>query len=1011
MRCGVLLSGLLFFLLASTASATTLVVTTVADTVANDGECSLREAMLNVEAGNQSGSTDCPAGDPGGSVIEFSADLIGQTIVLSGQTLPIITRNLDIIGPDSGNPGGLTIDADDQSRHFRFQQAEQVTLSDLTLINGRGPINQPGGSVLIEEGASASFNRVHLLNNATFPTLGRGGAVGVINGAAHFSDSELANNQSVGHGGAVYASESVLSFEHSQVVGNSASASNPSNAQGGGIWLADGSLSFSNGMISDNTAAGPGGGVFAENSTLSVSNAHVSGNSTDTIGGGMALEAVALDITTTTISGNQAGSSTAGLRVGANSTGQIRNSTFSGNSSGGGGIALRVSNSSVDLIHVTVAFHETTQNQTVIWSESNVGGSDQLRVINSLLFGRCFAQPTSPIINIGSMASGPGCGSPALPEALFELAPLADNGGFAATHALGAGSVAIAQAGDCVQDWEVSEDQRGQARPGLAGRACDVGAYESTFAANVADLALSISPSVTDIQLGQPATFLIEVEQAGPQAAIDIEVAIDLPAGLSFNSASASSGAYDPGTGVWLVGALAAGESASLSLVATGQALGEQTLAAEVSASTPDPVPSNNAASATIEVWPVPGALVVTTLADQVLEDGACSLREAILQINDGEPSALNDCAPGNLFGYLNEIRFDPSLAEGIIALNGTALPVLATGMRIEGPLAEDARGITLDAGGQSRIFEAAGDHSVTLVGLTLTGGRVEGSGEHGGAVLIKEGVSLRMEHARIMNNEAAGSGSGGGAVAAVDSAIELFDCELGENNSVEGDGGAIHADNSNLNLIRCLLASNKAGVGRGGAVYADNESRFTYLENTTISNNLSGLDGGGLHVTGELYVTFSTLYNNVAGSGAMDLFVQKLQPVAFETLYIWHSLIVQELPGVGSCTVIGSILDRQSSLSTDAACLGVASSAADIGLQPLADNGGPTRTHALAPDSIAVNMGDPECSNYIWEGGLFHDQRNQQRPGIGSTTCDAGAYERQVIPVDQIFSDRFSSP
>ena len=42
-----------------------------------------------------------------------------------------------------------------------------------------------------------------------------------------------------------------------------------------------------------------------------------------------------------------------------------------------------------------------------------------------------------------------------------------------------------------------------------------------------------------------------------------------LPAGLTFVSATPSTGSYNSGTGVWTVGNLANGASASLSLVAT----------------------------------------------------------------------------------------------------------------------------------------------------------------------------------------------------------------------------------------------------------------------------------------------------------------------------------------------------------------------------------------------------------------------------------------------------------
>jgi hypothetical protein len=55
-----------------------------------------------------------------------------------------------------------------------------------------------------------------------------------------------------------------------------------------------------------------------------------------------------------------------------------------------------------------------------------------------------------------------------------------------------------------------------------------------------------------------------------------------------------------------------------------------------------------------------------------------------------------------------------------------------------------------------------------------------------------------------------------------------------------------------------------------------------------------------------------------------------------------------------------------------------------------LADNGGPTLTHALPPDSPAVDAG--VC------GTLLTDQRGESRPGQGSTRCDAGAFEAQGV-------------
>ena len=69
----------------------------------------------------------------------------------------------------------------------------------------------------------------------------------------------------------------------------------------------------------------------------------------------------------------------------------------------------------------------------------------------------------------------------------------------------------------------------------------------------------------------------------------------------------------------------------------------------------------------------------------------------------------------------------------------------------------------------------------------------------------------------------------------------------------------------------------------------------------------------------------------------------------------------------------------------------------ADPLLEPLAFNGGPTRTHAIPLGSPAVDTGDPQCP--------FADQRGFSRPlGRG---CDSGAFEAvdQTVPETRIDS------
>ncbi|NUN10954.1 MAG: carboxypeptidase regulatory-like domain-containing protein, partial [Ignavibacteriaceae bacterium] len=73
----------------------------------------------------------------------------------------------------------------------------------------------------------------------------------------------------------------------------------------------------------------------------------------------------------------------------------------------------------------------------------------------------------------------------------------------------------------------------------------------------------------TQVDCGQSVTYTITVTNNGPLAANAITVNDVLPAGLAFVSSSASQGAYDNNTGVWTVGTLANGGSATLTIGVT----------------------------------------------------------------------------------------------------------------------------------------------------------------------------------------------------------------------------------------------------------------------------------------------------------------------------------------------------------------------------------------------------------------------------------------------------------
>ena len=67
--------------------------------------------------------------------------------------------------------------------------------------------------------------------------------------------------------------------------------------------------------------------------------------------------------------------------------------------------------------------------------------------------------------------------------------------------------------------------------------------------------------------------------------------------------------------------------------------------------------------------------------------------------------------------------------------------------------------------------------------------------------------------------------------------------------------------------------------------------------------------------------------------------------------------------------------------------------SADDLKLEELADNEGPTKTHALGNGSVAIDqIPAVDCE-------VAEDQRGQPRPETGGTMCDVGAFEVQPAP------------
>ena len=113
---------------------------------------------------------------------------------------------------------------------------------------------------------------------------------------------------------------------------------------------------------------------------------------------------------------------------------------------------------------------------------------------------------------------------------------------------------------------------------------------------------LSVTKTVDDATpgLGQNVTFTITLNNAGPDDATNVTLSDTLPADMTLVSSTPSQGGYDTNTGIWTVGSVANGATASLQLVATVDTTGVKTNTAEVTAADQadlDSTPNNGVAA------------------------------------------------------------------------------------------------------------------------------------------------------------------------------------------------------------------------------------------------------------------------------------------------------------------------------------------------------------------------------------------------------------------------------
>lgn len=138
-----------------------------------------------------------------------------------------------------------------------------------------------------------------------------------------------------------------------------------------------------------------------------------------------------------------------------------------------------------------------------------------------------------------------------------------------------------------------------------------------------ADLGLTKIVNDASPREGDTITYTVTVQNTGPGPATVVQIMDQLPAGVTFVSATPSQGTYDPPSGDWFVGTLTAGSSATLTLQADVDAgTGGTTITNTATVdflSQIDPDPSDDIAS--VDIIPIGSPSLLVLKASATVED------------------------------------------------------------------------------------------------------------------------------------------------------------------------------------------------------------------------------------------------------------------------------------------------------------------------------------------------------------------------------------------------------
>jgi predicted outer membrane repeat protein len=309
-----------------------------------------------------------------------------------------------------------------------------------------------------------------------------------------------------------------------------------------------------------------------------------------------------------------------------------------------------------------------------------------------------------------------------------------------------------------------------------------------------------------------------------------------------------------------------------------------------------------------------------------------------------------------------------------IFASSLTLTNAAITGNEVTG--SGTVNGIPQGLGGGISVFNAG---QVMLTGGEVSGNTasVSGAGIFGtnAAKLTLIGTTLAENAAQVQGGGILWLGTGG---------ITVDRATFRANTAVSGGGGL--ASGGVLTVTNSTFQGNTTTSGNGGGIWSGIAANGT-ITNVTLSGNSAGL-GGGLAATGTATLRNLTIVDNTASDLGGGVGASGATGIIRLNSTLLSGNDDGGTPDNCNASTGGTLVSQGGNLSDDATCAVLtqpgdkANTAAGVNAT-LADNGGPTLTHALLEGSAAINGGNST-------GCPTADQRGFLRQGV----CDIGSFE-----------------